>query len=99
MDGYVVQRQRDVRLGNWENIDLVYGWEVLCLSAVVVHFNGWEPEKASHGLSGTCHNNNNNNIESHAPPPPPLSLSLHAEFQLSSLLLLLAGSPSWLLGV
>lgn len=40
VDGYVVQRQRDVRLGNWENIDLVYGWEVLGLSAVVVHSNG-----------------------------------------------------------
>lgn len=40
MDGHVVQRQRDVRLGNWENIDLVYGWEVLGLSAVVEHLNG-----------------------------------------------------------
>lgn len=40
MDGHVLQRQRDVRLGNWENIDLVYEWEVLGLSAVVVHFKG-----------------------------------------------------------
>lgn len=96
--GGAVSRQRDVRLGNWENIDLVYGWEVLGLSAVVMHFNGlrlWKKNKKINQsinpkLSWKCNNNNShcrkNNIKNHEPDSSAVPAPL-------------AGSLSWLLGV